>query len=193
MVRLLQYLNNISDWFWNILAFLQCFQGIFLQRFLNLSVLCGRCIANGIYSAIRKSVIRDQSDLANWSGLFSTGSSRRSPPTTLPCCHPCLIDPLITASQHRGALSRFSLVPARAAYLRCASAYLCLCFVTANRGDVSDVDFSEMGRSAEDSLSPNTALIVATDGASERTRTSSENSNDRLHTGCLKVNFILLR
>ena len=41
IARLLEYLKNISDWFRNILAILQCFQGRFLQRFLNLSVLCG--------------------------------------------------------------------------------------------------------------------------------------------------------
>ena len=37
IARLLQYLNNISDRFRNILAILQYFQGIFLQHFLNIS------------------------------------------------------------------------------------------------------------------------------------------------------------
>ena len=50
MARLLQYLNNISDWFQNILAILQYFQGIFLQYFLNLSVLCG------VYVKTRKDI-----------------------------------------------------------------------------------------------------------------------------------------
>ena len=39
--RLLQYFNNISDNFRNILAILQYFQRIFLQYFLNISVLSG--------------------------------------------------------------------------------------------------------------------------------------------------------
>ena len=41
IARLLQYFNNVSDRFRNILAILQYFQGIFLQYFLNISVLCG--------------------------------------------------------------------------------------------------------------------------------------------------------
>ena len=41
ITRLLQYFKNISDWFRKILATLQYFQGIFLQYFLNISVLCG--------------------------------------------------------------------------------------------------------------------------------------------------------
>ena len=39
--KLLQYFKNISDRFRNILAILQYFQEIFLQYFLNISVLCG--------------------------------------------------------------------------------------------------------------------------------------------------------
>ena len=38
IARLLQYFNNISDRFRNILAILQYFQGIFLQYCLNISV-----------------------------------------------------------------------------------------------------------------------------------------------------------
>ena len=41
VARLLQYFNNISDKFWNILAILQYFQGIFLKYCLNISVLYG--------------------------------------------------------------------------------------------------------------------------------------------------------
>ena len=41
IARLLQYFNNISDKFRNILVILQYFQGIVLQYFLNISVLCG--------------------------------------------------------------------------------------------------------------------------------------------------------
>ena len=36
MTRVLQYLNNISNWFRSILAILQYFQRIFLEYFLNL-------------------------------------------------------------------------------------------------------------------------------------------------------------
>ena len=41
ITRFLQYFNNISDRFRNILAVLQYFQGIFLQYCINISVLCG--------------------------------------------------------------------------------------------------------------------------------------------------------
>ena len=37
----LQYFNNISDRFRNVLAILQYFQGIFQQFCINISVLCG--------------------------------------------------------------------------------------------------------------------------------------------------------
>ena len=37
----MKYFNNIIDRFRNILAIFQYFQGIFLQYFLNISVLCG--------------------------------------------------------------------------------------------------------------------------------------------------------
>ena len=49
IARLLQYFNNISDRFRNILAILQYVQGILLQYFLNISVLCGYliCAMNG--------------------------------------------------------------------------------------------------------------------------------------------------
>ena len=40
VVRLLQYFNNISDKFRNILAILQYLKGVFLKYFLNNSVLC---------------------------------------------------------------------------------------------------------------------------------------------------------
>ena len=40
IARLLQYFSNISDRFRNILAILQYFQAIFIQYFLNISVLC---------------------------------------------------------------------------------------------------------------------------------------------------------
>ena len=40
IARLLQYFNNISDRFRNILVILQYFQEIFLQYCLNISVLC---------------------------------------------------------------------------------------------------------------------------------------------------------
>ena len=39
--RLLQYFNNISDRFRNILEIFQYFQQVFLQYCLNISVLCG--------------------------------------------------------------------------------------------------------------------------------------------------------
>ena len=41
IARLLQYFNNISDRFRNILAILQYFQEIFLQYFINDPVLSG--------------------------------------------------------------------------------------------------------------------------------------------------------
>ena len=40
ITRLLQYFINTSDRFRNILSILQYFEGIFLQYFLNISVLC---------------------------------------------------------------------------------------------------------------------------------------------------------
>ena len=42
VAKLLKCFNNISDRFRNILVTLQYFQGIFLQYFLNISVLCWR-------------------------------------------------------------------------------------------------------------------------------------------------------
>ena len=50
IAKLLQYFNNISDRFRNILAFLQYFQVIFLQYFLNISVLCGYLFSVAITS-----------------------------------------------------------------------------------------------------------------------------------------------
>ena len=46
--RLLQYFNNISDRFRNILAIVQYFQEIFLQYFLNIWVLCGKSSASDV-------------------------------------------------------------------------------------------------------------------------------------------------
>ena len=58
IVGLLQYFNNISDRFLNILAIFQYFQGSFLQYVPNISLLCGSVSEIFCNHTARKILIR---------------------------------------------------------------------------------------------------------------------------------------
>ena len=82
------YFNNISDIFRNILEILQYFQGIFLQYFLNISVLFGILFPIFINNntTIKKNLICNKQKTTEKIRQLATWKSQELNPSVAPCC-----------------------------------------------------------------------------------------------------------